>query len=43
MKQFMIKWGTCGQQIWGTYARFWQHHKFYTFPISFEKEEVFDN
>jgi hypothetical protein len=31
--------------MWGTYEQFkkkWQRHKFYTFPILFKKEIVFD-
>jgi hypothetical protein len=43
----MIKWGTFGQHIWGTFGQFqkknWQRYKFYTFPISFKKEIVFDS
>jgi hypothetical protein len=42
----MIKWGTFGQQIKCTYGQFqkrnWQRYTFYTFPISFKKERVFD-
>jgi hypothetical protein len=27
----------------GNIKSFWQHRKFYTFPISFKKETVFDS
>jgi hypothetical protein len=46
-KSTMIKWDTFGQHIRGTYGQFqkknWQRYTFYTFPILFKKEIVFDN
>jgi hypothetical protein len=42
----MIKWGTFGQQIWGTHGQFkknyFEYRKFYTFSISFRKKIVLD-
>jgi hypothetical protein len=40
----MIKSGTFGQLIWGTYGQFqkkknWQRYKFYTFPILLQKKK----
>jgi hypothetical protein len=47
IKSKMIKWGTFGQHIWGTYGQFqkknWQRYKFYTFQIWFKKKIVFDS